>query len=92
MQVWSGFNGTGTLLGSLSLAANATAGGCTDSPLCNFNTLSLGRFSEQAYSVSFGGAAFVAVFDDVTVVPAPATALLAGLGLALAGAASVRRR
>lgn len=92
VQVWSGLNGTGTMLGSLSLAANATAGGCTDSPLCNFDTVGLGRFSEYAYSVTFGGAAFVAVFDDVTLVPAPATALLAGLGLALAGVASARRR
>lgn len=89
VQVWSGLDGTGTLLGSFDLMANATDG-CSDSPLCNFDTLQLGGFADLARSVSFGNAALVAVFDDVTVVPVPATALLAALGLA--GVAATRRR
>lgn len=87
VQVWSGADGTGTLLGSLSLTAN----GCTGDTLCNWTLASLSGFSERAYSVSFAGAANTAVFDDVSaIIPTPATAWLAGLGLL--GVAASRRR
>jgi hypothetical protein len=89
VEVWSGLGGTGTLLASLSLAGNAQDG-CSDSPLCHFDGLAAG-FAQRAYSVSFAGAANVAVFDNVSLtVPEPATALLVALGLV--GAAASRRR
>lgn len=90
VQVWSGLDGTGSLLASLSLANNAQADGCTDSAYCNFNRLGA-NLSARAFSVTFGGAANVAVFDNVSLtVPEPTSTLLVALGLA--GVAFVRRR
>jgi MYXO-CTERM domain-containing protein len=90
VQVWSGVDGTGELLGSLDLTGNAVAG-CSGSPFCNFDSASLGGFSQRAFSVTFSNSAFVALFDDVSLtVPAPASALLAALGLA--ALAATRRR
>ena len=87
VQVWSGLDGTGDLLTSFSLAANATDGGCTDSPYCHWDQLSasFGR----ARSVTFGPGTEFAAFDNIGVVPEPATVLLAGLALT---AAFVTRR
>jgi hypothetical protein len=85
VQIWSGLNGSGSLLASLALAANAQAGGCSDSSLCNFSQLSVSNFGGAiAYSVSFGNSANLAVFDNVaiTAVPEPSTLALLGLGLA----------
>ncbi|HZF79533.1 MAG TPA: PEP-CTERM sorting domain-containing protein [Rubrivivax sp.] len=83
VQLWSGLNGSGSLLASLPLAANAQAGGCSDSRLCNFSGLSAASFG-IARSVTFGNAAANAVFDNisVTVVPEPGSALLMALGVA----------
>lgn len=90
VQVWSGLDGTGDLLGSFDLLGNAVSG-CNDSAMCNFDTLSRASFAQRAFSVTFANSAFVAVFDDVgLVVPAPATALLALLGLA--AVTTTRRR
>lgn len=90
VEVWSGLGGTGTLLASLSLAANAQDGGCSGSPLCHFDLLTT-TLGGLAHSVTFGNAATAAVFDDVALaVPEPAGALLVALGLA--GVAVRRRR
>ncbi len=93
VQVWSGAGATGTLLASFDLGTNAQAGGCSDSPLCHFDSSSL-AFAGTAYSVSFANAANVAAFDDIaiTAVPEPASAatLLAGV-LLLGGLAQARR-
>lgn len=90
VKVWSGLNGTGTVLASLSLANNAQFR-CSDTPFCNFDRVST-TFTGVAQSVSFGDAALVAGFDDVsiTAVPEPTTLVLMALGLA--GVASVARR
>lgn len=91
VQLWSGIDGTGTLLASFDLAANAQAGGCSDSPYCHFDQLA-GAFAGTAHSVSFGNAAGAAAFDNValTAVPEPTSALLMALGVT--GLLLVRRR
>ena len=90
VDIWSGLDGTGTRLASLSLANNAQRG-CAGTAFCRFDELST-VLGARAYSVSFGNAAYIAAFDNmrVTVVPEPATALLAVLGLA--GVVLSRRR
>jgi hypothetical protein len=82
VNVYSGLDGTGTLLASFNLVANAQAG-CSDSPFCRFDRLS-SSFGGIAKSVTFGTAANLAAFDDVaiTAVPEPATAVLMLLGVA----------
>jgi hypothetical protein len=87
VQVWSGIDGTGNLLASLSLAVNATLG-CTDSAFCHWDQLSA-SWGGAARSVTFAGNTATA-FDNVGVVPEPASVLLAGL--ALAGVVVTRRR
>ena len=91
VQVWSGLDGTGSVLASFDLAANAQAGGCSSSAFCNFDRLS-GAFSGLARSVSFGNAANAAAFDNITVtaVPEPSVVLLLSLGAA--GLLAARRR
>jgi hypothetical protein len=91
VQVWSGLNGSGTLLANFNLANNAQAGGCSDTAYCHFDRLSA-AFAGTAYSVSFGNAALAAAFDDIGLraVPEPATALL--VPLALAALVAQRRR
>ncbi|MFY9509673.1 MAG: PEP-CTERM sorting domain-containing protein [Rubrivivax sp.] len=83
VNVWSGLNGTGALLASFNLAANAQAGGCSDSAFCRFDTLS-STFAGVAHSVTFGNAAGVAAFDNIaiTAVPEPTAALMLAMGLA----------
>jgi hypothetical protein len=90
VQVWSGTGGTGSLLVSFDLAANAQSG-CSDSPFCHFDPL-FTAFDGTAHSVTFGNAANTATFDNITIgaVPEPSAVLLMALGLA--GLVAVRRR
>jgi hypothetical protein len=91
VSLFSGLNGTGDLLGTLSLSANAQQNGCSDSPYCYWGLASL-AFSGVAQSIQFSGAVG-AGFDDVKFTPVPVPAagwlLVSGIGLV---AANRRRR
>lgn len=92
VNIWSGANGTGTLLASASLFGNSALG-CSETSYCRFDLTSV-RFAGVAHSVSFGGDAPNVLFDDitVTVVPEPAAYLMFGTGLAAIGLAKRRRQ
>jgi hypothetical protein len=83
VSIFSGLNGTGDLLGTISLAANAQ-NGCSDSPFCFWNSTTF-SFVGVAKSLQFGSTAGVAGFDDVSVAPVPVPAagwlLMSGIGL-----------
>jgi len=92
VKIYSGLNGTGDLLGQISLSGNAQLGGCSDSPYCNWQEVSL-SFAGVAQSAVFASAANMG-FDNVTItpVPEPGTYAMLGLGLGLLGLVARRRR
>jgi hypothetical protein len=99
VNVWDSLGGTGTLLGSISLAV--TPSGCPGfaGAYCPFVPVGV-LFGGTAKSIEFAGVANFVVFDDVTFgsgtpgpgVPEPASwALMIG-GFGMVGAALRRRR
>jgi len=98
IQVYSGLNGTGTLLASLTLPT--TPSDCPsqyDAGFCPFFPIGV-TFAGTAESINFGGTANQIVFDDVTFgssspgnAPEPASLMLLGSGL-IGLATKLRRR
>jgi hypothetical protein len=92
VNVYSGLNATGTLLGSIPLSAqnNSNCIGDPSGGFCNWTAASV-TFAGVAQSIDFGGTAYQVAFDNITIgsplpggsnpVPAPATLGLLGLGL-----------
>ena len=91
VSIYSGLNGTGTMLASASLFGNASIG-CTGTAFCNFDPTSV-MFAGTARSIGFGGNAGKVLFDNVTItaIPEPSTYLLFALGLAAVGFVKRRR-
>jgi hypothetical protein len=98
--VYSGLDGTGALLASLSLSPNAGSCPGYSAPFCPFSPIGV-SFSGVAESVSFAGVANQIVFDDVTFgrstpgVPEPsawALILLGFMGLGLVDIGKVKLR
>jgi len=96
ITVYDSLDATGTVLGSLALAQQATANNCGGDPTglsCNWTQAGI-AFAGTAKSVSFGGIANNVAFDNFalnlvdtiptapTAAPEPNSLALLGLGLA----------
>jgi hypothetical protein len=93
VNIYSGLNGTGDILGTFDLAGNAQQDGCSDTSFC-FWSLASADFAGVAHSIQFSSTAGLGGFDDVTVnaVPLPAAAWLLVSALGGMGVFSRRKR
>ena len=100
VSVYSGLDGTGTLLGTINLTAQYNDN-CTGDPngtFCNFTNAGV-SFSGIAHSIDFGGTANQTAYDNVTFgspvaggVPEPATWAMIIAGFGIIGVAMRRRQ
>ncbi len=94
VKIWSGTNGSGTLLATLNLSPNNSL--CTAPSYCNWSSAGV-SFSGTAESVTFTGGANGLGLTDITLnssktaIPEPSSIYLLGVGLAGVTVAGVRR-
>jgi hypothetical protein len=94
VTVWSGANGTGSVLATIALAPNNA--GCTIVSLCNWSVAGL-SFSGTAGSVTFSGPAYSLGLTDITVgqstsiIPEPSSMYLLATGIVGFGLPGMRR-
>jgi len=94
MKVWSGANGTGTVLATLNLTANDA--NCLTVTYCNWTDVGI-KFSGTAASVTFTGPANGLGLADITIgqattaVPEPSSLYLLSTGLASLCVKGIRR-
>ena len=102
VRVYDGLDGTGNLLGSISLGrTSSTCGGEYNAGYCPFDAVGVG-FGGTARSIVFAGVANYVVFDDITFgsvtpgepggIPEPATWAMMIMGFGLVGYSARRRR
>lgn len=99
ITVWSGANGTGTVLATLTLSANNASCGSGQPMYCNWSVTPLKglTFNGTAHSVTFtGGADAIGITDitlgqNLTAVPEPSTLYLLGTGIIGLSLGSIRR-
>jgi hypothetical protein len=91
VSIWSGLNGGGTQLASLTLGDNSAS---ADVQLLNTWTLASTNFTGLAQSIVFSGNDGYIAYDNVTVnaVPLPAALLLFPMGAAGLGLTARRKR
>jgi PEP-CTERM motif len=97
VSVFSGLDGTGTLLGTLNLNPDALGCSAYSAAFCPFSPAGV-NFAGIAKSIEFSGVANEIVFDDVTFgsstpggVPEPSTWAMMMMGLAGIGLVARRR-
>ncbi|HEY3973263.1 MAG TPA: PEP-CTERM sorting domain-containing protein [Candidatus Sulfotelmatobacter sp.] len=84
VQIWSGLNGTGNLLATISLSGNDS--GCKAPAYCNWSAVGA-AFIGPAHSVTFTGAADelglaqITLGSTTTAIPEPSSLFLVGTGL-----------